>query len=415
MSWGIRMEKQKKHKTKLGLEIPEGWSVVKLCDLFSERKTISSNIGKFPLYSFTIEGGVCPKTERYNREHLLKNKSENLYRIIHKDDFIFNPMNLRFGAIDRSNIEFPVSVSAYYNVLILNEKLYGPFLQAYLKSYSLLNVYDRISIGSLEEKKRVHLSMFLGIELPLPPKGISVKIGKILSTWDKAIEQTFKLIELSKLRKKGLMQQLLTGKKRLKGFDSDWKTKILKEVLTQAGKPFTPIKDKLYQEIGIRSHTKGIFYKEKVTGASLGNKRVFEIEPNCFVVNIVFAWEHAVAKTTNNELGMIASHRFPMYKPKKDILDLDYLLFFFKSTYGKHLLGLASPGGAGRNKTLGKAEFMKLHIPVPPIEEQKAIAKVLLTADIEIDAQEIYLAKLQEQKKGLMQQLLTGQKRVKID
>lgn len=179
-------------------------------------------------------------------------------------------------------------------------------------------------------------------------------------------------------------------------------------------KPLVPKEDELYQQIGIRSHTKGIFFKEKVTGAILGDKRVFWIEPNCFIVNIVFAWEHAIAKTTEKEIGMIASHRFPMFKTKDKVLDLDYLLYYFKSLKGKHLLGLASPGGAGRNKTLGQSEFMKLQIPVPSLEEQIAIAQVLQVADKEMWLLKNKLEKLKVQKKGLMQVLLTGKKRLKV-
>ena len=115
----------------------------------------------------------------------------------------------------------------------------------------------------------------------------------------------------------------------------------------------------------------------------MGNKSVFWIQPDCFVVNIVFAWEHAIAKTTQAEVGMIASHRFPMYKPKKGVLDLDFLLYYFKTARGKHLLGLASPGGAGRNKTLGQGEFAKLKIPVPSLAEQKRIVEVLTEAERE--------------------------------
>ena len=170
----------------------------------------------------------------------------------------------------------------------------------------------------------------------------------------------------------------------------------------------------MYQQIGIRSHTKGIFYKEKVSGAELGDKSVFWIEPDCFIVNIVFAWEHAIAKTTENEIGMIASHRFPMFKPKEGVMNLDYLLYFFKSLRGKHLLGLASPGGAGRNKTLGQSEFVKLQIPVPSIEEQTAIAQVLQAADKEIQLLKTKTEKLRGQKKGMMQVLLTGKKRLTL-
>lgn len=103
-----------------------------------------------------------------------------------------------------------------------------------------------------------------------------------------------------------------------------------------------------------------------------------------------------------------------MYKPKEGVLDLDYLLYFFKSAKGKNLLELASPGGAGRNKTLGQSEFLKLKIPVPPIEEQKKIVRLLNAADKEIELQKQKIEAIKLQKKGLMQQLLTGKKRIKI-
>jgi len=93
---------------------------------------------------------------------------------------------------------------------------------------------------------------------------------------------------------------------------------------------------------------------------------------------------------------------------------LDFLLYFYKTPKGKYLLQLASSGGAGRNKTLGKKEFLRLKIPVPILKEQTAIARLLSKADEEIKQRQNYLEQLQAQKKGLMQQLLTGQKRVKI-
>lgn len=76
---------------------------------------------------------------------------------------------------------------------------------------------------------------------------------------------------------------------------------------------------------------------------------------------------------------------------------------------------MASPGGAGRNKTLGQSEFLKLKIPVLPIEEQKEIVRLLNTADKEIELQKKKIEAIKQQKKGLMQQLLTGKKRLKIN
>ena len=193
--------------------------------------------------------------------------------------------------------------------------------------------------------------------------------------------------------------------------NDDWKVVSIDDALIRVKKPVDVKSSNLYQQIGIRSHGKGIFHKEEVTGESLGNKRVFWIEPDCFVVNIVFAWEQAVAKTTQDEVGLIASHRFPMYKPKKEILDLDFLLNFFKTKKGKHILGLASPGGAGRNKTLGQAEFARLKLTLPPIREQKKITHIISTWDEAIGKLELLITTKQKRKRALMQQLLTGKKR----
>lgn len=87
--------------------------------------------------------------------------------------------------------------------------------------------------------------------------------------------------------------------------------KKISNVLERVTDPVIPEENKYYHEIGIRSHGKVIFHKEPVTGKSLGNKRVFRIHRDCFIVNIVFAWEQAVAKTTDSELGMIASQPVP--------------------------------------------------------------------------------------------------------
>ena len=108
---------------------------------------------------------------------------------------------------------------------------------------------------------------------------------------------------------------------------------------------------------------------------------------------------------------MIASHRFPMYKPKEGVLDLDYLLYFFKICKRKNLLELASPGGAAETKPLGQSEFLKLKIPVPPIEEeQMKIVRLPNAIDKEIELQKQKIEAIKLQKKGLMQQLLTGKR-----
>ena len=162
---------------------------------------------------------------------------------------------------------------------------------------------------------------------------------------------------------------------------SDWVTCRIGECLERVERPVEVQADKLYTQIGIRSHGKGLFYKEEVTGAELGNKAVFWIEPNCFILNIVFAWEQAIGKTTQAEEGMIGSHRFPMYRPINSRVDIDYLINYFLTKRGTEILEAASPGGAGRNKTLGQDRFMKSKVVLPPLAEQRKIAKILAAQD----------------------------------
>ena len=195
-------------------------------------------------------------------------------------------------------------------------------------------------------------------------------------------------------------------------FPVDWDVYMLGDCLSRVERPVEVKPNELYTQIGIRSHGKGLFYKEPVAGAALGNKAVFWIEPDCFIVNIVFAWEQAIGKTTQSEVGMIGSHRFPMYRPVNDRVDIDYLISYFLTKRGTDILEAASPGGAGRNKTLGQDRFLKSKIVLPPIEEQQKIAAILTTQDRVIELKEKRLAEKQRQKKYLMQQLLTGKKRL---
>ena len=124
------------------------------------------------------------------------------------------------------------------------------------------------------------------------------------------------------------------------------------------------------------------------------------------VLNIVFAWEQAVAVTSLAEKGMIASHRFPMYSARKKKAHVHFIKYFFLSEKGRELLGIASPGGAGRNKTLGQKAFENLEFLSPStVDEQKEIANTLSSLDTLIAIQGQNLESLKTHKKGLIQQL----------
>lgn len=181
----------------------------------------------------------------------------------------------------------------------------------------------------------------------------------------------------------------------------------LGDVLEKVVKPVDVSVTDLYQEIGVRSHGKGIFHKKPILGASLGEKRVFYVEPNCLVLNIVFAWEQAITVTTERELGMIASHRFPMWR-STGRADVRFLALVFQTKRGRELLSMVSPGGAGRNKTLNQSDFEDIELHLPPISEQRRVVGMASTWTNAIETVEGLVAAKRRRKAGLLQTLLAN-------
>ena len=198
-----------------------------------------------------------------------------------------------------------------------------------------------------------------------------------------------------------------TKKARPQQISNIWPKRPIGELLKKVGKPVKIEDDRSYREIGIRSHCKGIFHKPPILGKQLGSKRVFWIEPGCLVFNIVFAWEHAVALTTEAERGMIASHRFPMYRSADGALLPEFAHLYFSSPRGKYALGIASPGGAGRNKTLGQEEFKSLEILVPAVEHQRLSVEVIRTWSRAIGELSALIEAKRRLRQGLLRELLS--------
>lgn len=216
-------------KGKLGI-VPDEWENVTFSTLFTSTSDYTDDLDKYPLYSLTIEDGITPKTERYERSHLVK--KEDSYKIVRPNDYAYNPMNLRFGAVARHKGTIPVAVSGYYDIFTTVHESDLPFMDSFLTCGTMITYYNRVSTGSLVEKQRVHFSQFLDFALPLPPVTERAKIAAILTTQDKMIELKENLLTEKQRQKKYLMQQLLTGKARLPGFNEEWKKKRFCEAFT---------------------------------------------------------------------------------------------------------------------------------------------------------------------------------------
>lgn len=198
-------------------------------------------------------------------------------------------------------------------------------------------------------------------------------------------------------------------------FTEDWTTERCDYFLARNAIPVSISTTDTYTEIGIKSHGRGVFHKQPITCDQIGNKRVFEAVPGALSFNIVFAWEQALAVLTDQEKGLIASHRFPMFVSNRNRASVDFFKHFFLRPRGKWLLELASPGGAGRNKTLGQSSFAELQICAPSVEEQSEIANFLDLTDQKISSLKSKIELLEQYRRGCLESIFSQEIRFQND
>ncbi len=155
----------------------------------------------------------------------------------------------------------------------------------------------------------------------------------------------------------------------------------LGEVIERVRRPIVVRPEAMYREIGIRSYGRGIFHKHPRAGAEIGNKRLFAIEPGDLVFNIVFAWEGAVAVAGATEAGMCGSHRFPTYRPVEGECDVRFLKELLLTREGLLLLASASPGSAGRNRTLNQSALLDARLSLPSLTQQRRCVDLIAHVD----------------------------------
>lgn len=388
-------------KTKLGW-IPEDWEMVRFDELFDEVINLSNDTDTYPLYSLTLENGVTPKTERYERSHLLKDKEENEFKLISKGQIAINPMNLRFGTFFISKVPNTVSLSAYYDIVkAKNDSVNTLFYDAFMKSAPAKRLYQQIATGSLDEKKRVHLSELNKQLVPYPRKKEQEKIAEVLSCWDDGIEVLEKLLEKKQLHKKALEQMLFNEKKswQLLRFDSIFKDYCKKNCPDERLLSAT-------QENGViprdMLNSKVMSPDGTLSGYKLIDIGDFVISLRSFQGGIEYS----------NYRGILS----PAYTVLKSIMEInkDFYKYFFKSYRFIEKYLSISVIGIRDGKQISYSDLSSVKIPYPPIDEQQKIAKVLSNCDEEIRLLDKKLEMLKQQKKGLMQKLLTGEIRVKI-
>jgi len=207
-----------------GTSINAYWKLKKLSTYLISRNEKAIPTEDVPLYSLTIENGVTAKTDRYNRDFLVKDTDSKAYKVVCPGDIVFNPANLRWGAIARSAVEHKVVISPIYEVLEIRKDIVDPELLSHaITCPRQIGIYATKTEGTLIERMAVKLDVFLLIEILLPESlDAQRKIGMLLRAAREEIDLLKKQLESYRQQKRGLMQKLLTGQ---------WRVKINPEVV----------------------------------------------------------------------------------------------------------------------------------------------------------------------------------------
>ena len=388
-------------QTELGL-IPTDWDFDNMGNLSKVNQGLQIPISD--RFSEQVENSLFYITNEFLKEdsknkYFIKNPPKSV--IANKDDVLMTRTGNTGKVVTGVEGAFH---NNFFKIKYDETKLNKDFLVGYLKSprtqYSILTLSGNSTIPDLNH------SDFYRIKIPLPPLPEQKKIADCLSTWDSAIEKQSALINALTDRKKALMQQLLTGKKRLPGFSDEWKEVKLGEIIIDyKEKP----NDNNNYEI-LTSSKNGLMKQTDYYGDNRITNRTdadYNIIPNGFITYRSRS-DDGLFTFNLNDLGVIGliSGYYPVFSfAKSNTQFLLSFLNYFKSKLIKYAIGTSQ-------LVLSINALKEAKFKLPSLEEQTAIAEILATADRELTLQKEKLAQLQTQKKGLMQVLLTGKKRL---
>lgn len=239
--------------------------------------------------------------------------------------------------------------------------------------YALRNIESAIAEsvrdqgGGFTAIKKDQLKAF---EIPVPPPD---EQRRIVARIEELTSRAEEVRRLSSTREKDL-DVLLQSVYFNMIADVEWKP--LSKVASLVRRRISVRPEEKYEEMGIRSFGKGTFKKPVLTGKQIGNKRIYRIHGGDIVFNNVFAWEGAIAVAQEEDRDRVGSHRFITYVPHEGVSTSEFLCHHFLSERGIEDIRAASPGSAGRNRTLGLKKLEQINVPVPDHQEQKRFAEV---------------------------------------
>ncbi len=294
------------------------------------------------------------------------------------------------------------------NLLLLrvNNKVISEYLYYYLLTGQAKHIAQTIAKPAVNQAS-ISTGDLRKIKLPVPPMEEQRKIAEILGVWDKAIELQARIIDKLELRKRALMQRLLSGRHRLPGFSYPWQKVRLGDLFDER------VETKCAQ-LPLLSITadRGVILQtasDKKDTSNEDKSKYKRICPNDIGYNTMRMWQ---GRSALSKIEGIVSPAYTIVTPKTNV-NPAFMIALLQQSRTVYDFWTHSQGLVDDTLNCKYRHFSQVKVCIPSLAEQTAIAEVLSTADKEIEIAKAQLAAYRTQKRGLMQQLLTGKKRVK--
>ena len=401
--------------------IPSGWKSQKLIDfcINSKRAIVDGPFGSnlksehfrefgIPVINSSFVTDFSFKADKYvyvDEELFLR----EIRSKVEPGDIIMAKIGARCGSTAIMPVNHPISILSgnSLKISINTDENVTDFVWYILADlYQKNQMKDYKSVGA---QPSISTPLLKEMKILRPPKIEQQKIAEILSTWDKAIELCQKTIEELRSRNKGLAQQLLSGRKKVKGFeDSEWSFVRFKEIY----EPHKKLAQEIQYEIlsvtksGIVSQSE--YFNRNVASENTSNYLV--VERGDFLVSGLNFWMGSYDVLDNFEIGII-SPAYKVYRLKSGYSNQFFKHFVHGVQMRFAMISASVVGASIVRRNFDLEALYEYAFKIPNFEEQKAIAKILDAAASELKHYEEKLNNLKLQKKGLMQQLLTGKVR----
>lgn len=400
------------------MHVPKDWELAQISQVLKIRNNLRKPIsqeernkipGAYPYYGPT-------KIQDYISEY----EQDGEFALIGEDGDHF----LKYDKVAQTQlIRGKCTVNNHAHILESTEKCTSRWFYNFFKHRNITNYLSRQGAG----RYKLNKATLEILPILVPPVPEQQKIAQILSTWDKAIEKLEALIAVKQKRKKALMQQLLTGKKRFAEFvksegiqktkfgsiPADWQYLHIADVAKQFS-----VKNNAGYDLPVLSCTK---HYGLVDSLSYFGKQIFSEDTSTYKVVLRNSFAYATNHIEEGSIGYqnlydkaLISPMYTVFQTNENIND-EFLYRLLKTELYRHIFEVNTSASVDRRGSLRWDQFSAIKIPVPTITEQQRIASFFAVTDTEIETHQKQLAALREQKKGLMQQLLTGKKRVKVD